>query len=78
MKFSFPLIKKLVSSVKSKKELVEKLNIHSFEAADLGGDVFDVSIPPNRFSDAASHRGIAREAAAIFGVSPQISKFKLQ
>lgn len=74
MRFSFSLIKKLVPrlpagrhGLKSKKELVEKLNIHSFEAVDLAGDVFDAVIPPNRYSD-ASHIGIAKEISAILGM----------
>lgn len=74
MKFSFPLIKKLVPAVKNKKELIEKLNLHSFEAVDAGGDVFDVSIAPNRFSDAASHWGMAREISAILGVKSRIGR----
>src|SRR3989344_4063455 len=68
MKFSFNLIKKLAPGKYNKAELAEKLNLHSFETADLGGDVLEVAVTPNRFSDAASHLGIAREAAAIFGV----------
>lgn len=71
MKFSLPLIKKLVPAVKNKKELIEKLNLHSFEAADAGGNIFDVSIAPNRFSDAASHWGIAGEISAILGGKPR-------
>ena len=39
--------------------------MRSFEAEDAGGDVVEISISPNRFSDAASHTGIARELAAI-------------
>ncbi len=68
MKFSFAFIKKLVPAVKNKQELIEKLNLHAFEVADARGDVFDVSIAPNRFSDAASHWGIAREISAILGL----------
>ncbi|MBI3046396.1 MAG: phenylalanine--tRNA ligase subunit beta [Candidatus Harrisonbacteria bacterium] len=68
MKFSFSLIKKLVPGRYTKSELTEKLNLHSFETADLGGDVLEIAVTPNRFSDAASHLGIAREAAAIFGI----------
>lgn len=66
MKFSFNLIKKLAPGNYGKKELVRGLNLHSFEAVDLGGDVLEIAVTPNRFSDAASHLGIAREAAAIF------------
>src|SRR3989344_1612580 len=68
MKFSFSLIKKLAPGKYSKSELVEKLNLHSFETADPGGDVLEVALPANRYSDASSHLGIAREAAAIFGL----------
>ncbi len=68
MKFSYSLIKQLTPQVKSKKELVEKLNNYSFETSDFRGDVFDASIPPNRFSDAASHWGIGKELSAISGL----------
>ena len=68
MKFSYSLIKKLVPAAKSKKDLINKLNLHFFEAEDLSGNVLDISIPPNRFSDAASHIGIAREVSAILGL----------
>lgn len=71
MKFSYNLIKKLAPGKYSKEELVEKLNLHSFEAADLGEDVLEISVTPNRYADAASHLGIAREAAAIFNVKLQ-------
>ncbi len=67
MKFSFPLIKKLVPAIKDKKDLITKLNFYSLEAADAGVNTLDISIPPNRFSDAASHWGIAREISAILG-----------
>lgn len=68
MKFSFNLIKKLAPGKYDKKALIEKLNLHSFETADAGGDAIEISVAPNRFSDAASHWGIAREAAIIFNV----------
>ena len=68
MKFSFTLLKQLVPAIKNKKDLINKLNLHFFETEDAAGDVLDISIPPNRFSDAASHFGIGREIAAILGV----------
>ena len=68
MHFSFSLLKKLAPFIKNKKDLVEKLNLYSFETADLGGDILDIALPPNRFSDAASHWGMAKEISAIFGV----------
>ncbi len=66
MKFSFPLIKKLVPTAKNKRELIKKLNAHFFEAEEAGGNALEISIPPNRFSDAASHWGIAKEISAIY------------
>jgi len=74
MKFSYTLIKKLVPAIRSKNELIEKLNFHFFEAGDIGGDTLDISIPPNRFSDAASHWGIAREISAILGIKSRIPR----
>ena len=79
MKFSFSLIKKLAPGNYGKNELAERLNLHSFEAIDLGGDVLEIAVTPNRFSDAASHLGIAREVAAIFGLKlkdPLVINFK--
>ncbi|MEK7464314.1 MAG: phenylalanine--tRNA ligase subunit beta [Patescibacteria group bacterium] len=70
MKFSFKLIKKLVPQIKNKAGLVEALSMHAFEAEEAGGDVIEVTLPPNRYSDAASHWGIAKEAAAILGFKP--------
>ncbi|MDO8430233.1 MAG: phenylalanine--tRNA ligase subunit beta [bacterium] len=67
MKFSFSLIKKLAPGKYTKSELVEKFNLHLFETVDLGGDALEIVVSPNRFSDAASHLGIAMETAAIFG-----------
>ena len=72
------LNKKLVPAVKSKKELIDKLNIHSFEVEDAGGDVFEVSVPPNRFSDAASHWGIATEISAILGENFRIKNLEFR
>lgn len=68
MKFSFTLIKKFAPGKYSREELLEKLNRHSFEAVDVGGDILEISVTANRFSDASSHIGIAREAAIIMNV----------
>ncbi|MBI4086194.1 MAG: hypothetical protein HY433_03080 [Candidatus Liptonbacteria bacterium] len=70
MKFSYPLIKKLLSEAPPKAKLADGLNSHSLETENLDGDLFDISLPSNRYSDAASHLGIAREVAAIFGSNP--------
>ncbi|MDP3999757.1 MAG: phenylalanine--tRNA ligase subunit beta [bacterium] len=66
MKFSFNLIKKLAPGQYDEKLLTEKLNLHSFETTDLGNGVLDISVPANRFSDIASHLGVALEVSVIF------------
>ncbi|MBN2197973.1 phenylalanine--tRNA ligase subunit beta [Candidatus Wolfebacteria bacterium] len=79
MKFSYNLLKKLNPKIKSKKDLIDKLNFYFFEAEDALGDTLDISVPPNRFSDAASHLGIASEFSAISGIQfkePNVKKFK--
>ncbi len=68
MKFSFSLIKKFAPGSYTKQDLVKGLNFHAFETVDVGGDVLDISVTPNRFSDASSHAGMAREAAIIMDV----------
>ena len=77
MKFSFSLIKNLVPGLKDKNQVIEALNLYAFEATDLSGDVIDISIPANRYSDAASHLGLARELSAILNVEPKFPKIKL-
>ncbi|MEK9180318.1 MAG: phenylalanine--tRNA ligase subunit beta [Patescibacteria group bacterium] len=67
MKFSYSLIKKLLPKAPSKPKLVEALNLRAFETENAAGDAFEVSLPPNRYSDVSSHLGIAREVSAIFG-----------
>lgn len=67
MKFSYNLIKKLAPGKYDQKKLADKLNLMSFETVYLGGDTLEIGVAPNRFSDAASHLGIAREVSVIFG-----------
>lgn len=66
MKFSYTLLKKLVPEIKSKKDAIEKLNFHVFEAESLDGDSIEIKIPPNRFSSCGGHLGIALELSAIY------------
>lgn len=67
MKFNYSLIKKLATKIPEKTRLIEGLNFHAFEAVDAKGETVEISIPANRYSDSASHWGIAKTAAAIFG-----------
>lgn len=82
MKFSYTLLKKILTKLPDKAKFIEQFNLRAFETTDLpagrqapGGDTIEISIPANRYSDAASHWGIAKLASAIFG--QQIPKSNL-
>lgn len=66
MKFSYTLLKQFLPQIKSKAQAIDALSLHSFEAEDAAGNTIEISLPPNRYSDAVSHIGIARELSAIF------------
>jgi len=67
MKFSYTFLKKLVPGVKDKEEMINLLTTHSFETEDGGGNILDMDLPANRYSDASSHWGVARELAVARG-----------
>ncbi|OGY63116.1 MAG: phenylalanine--tRNA ligase subunit beta [Candidatus Harrisonbacteria bacterium RIFCSPHIGHO2_01_FULL_44_13] len=67
MKFSYTLLKKLAPVIKSSEQLMEALAFHAFEVEKVDGDVIDIVIPANRYSDAASHYGMAVVVSAILG-----------
>lgn len=67
MKFSYTFLKQLVPAIKNKNELIEKLTMHAFEAEDAAGDAVEVKLPPNRYSDAGGHWGLARDISAVYG-----------
>lgn len=69
MKFSYSLLKQFVPTLTSKREAMEALTMHAFEAEDAGGVTIEVKLPPNRYADASGHLGIARELAAALGKS---------
>ncbi len=68
MKFSYRALKQLVPDLESVDQLRDALTMHAFEVDSVEGDILDVKILPNRFSDAASYAGLAREVAAILDV----------
>jgi phenylalanyl-tRNA synthetase beta chain len=72
MKFSYTLIKKLVPDVESKAQVIETLSLHAFETEPGEGDTFEVNLPPNRYADASSHWGIAREVAAALNLKTKV------
>ncbi len=67
MKYSYTLLKKLVPAIKSKKDLLNKLNQYVFEAEDLEGDGIEIALSPNRFSS-NGHWGLAQEISAVYGL----------
>lgn len=67
MKFSYTLLKNLATKLPDRAKFIEEFNSHAFEAEMVGDDAVEISIPANRYSDSASHWGIAKTAAAIFG-----------
>lgn len=77
MKFSHSLLKKFVPKLPPKKALVEKLNMHVFEADDAEGDMIDVSIPANHYSDASSYQGFARLVSAMLNLPLSVPKGKV-
>ena len=68
MKFSYSLIKKLLPKAPASRRIMEKMNLHAFEVESVEGDTLEIKLPANRYSDASSHIGIAREVGAIFGL----------
>lgn len=68
MKFSYSLLKQLLPELKNKAQVIDALSMHAFEAEEAPGNTIEISLPPNRYSDAVSHVGIARELSAIFNL----------
>ena len=58
----------MVPNLPLKARFADELALKSFEVDEISGDMMDIKINANRWCDAASHQGIAREAAAIFGL----------
>ncbi len=65
MKFSYKNLERLVPDLPTIEILAEKITAHLFEIESCENGVLDVKILPNRYSDAACYRGLAREVSAI-------------
>lgn len=72
MKFSYEWLKELVPNLPGPAETAGLLTMHALEVEEVarsGGDWYlDVDVLPNRMADASSHRGIAKELAAILAM----------
>ncbi len=58
--------------------LADALTFHAFEIESIDGDVLDVKVTPNRGHDCLSHRGIAKEIAAILKIPLSRDPFMTQ
>lgn len=67
MKFSYKLLKKIDAKIPERGKVLELLTNYSFEAEEAESGAIDVSILPNRYSDAGSHLGIVGEIEAAQG-----------
>ena len=74
MKFSYNLIKRLVPDAEPQAKVMNSLSMYLSPAEDPRGDVFDLELPSNRYSDLASHSGVAKEYSIISGKKFQESK----
>ena len=63
MKFSYSAIKRILKykNFPNKLKIIDLLSLYVCEAENNSGDIIEISIPPNRYSDLSSHVGIARE-----------------
>jgi phenylalanyl-tRNA synthetase beta chain len=79
MKFSYSLLKKIYPDIIPLKKIAAVLPLHLFEVESVDGDTIDIKVLPNRYSDASSHMGIAREISAITGIpfSFSVSSYRL-
>lgn len=69
MKFSYELLKKIVPNLPAKQKIAETFSLHVCEVEEVRGDTLQINLPANRYSDLASHIGVARESAAAFNLS---------
>ncbi len=76
MKFSYTLLKQFVPKLGSKAQATDLLSAYSFEAEEAQGGTIEIKIPANRYSDASSHAGIARELSAALDVPLALRNFK--
>ena len=80
MRFSYNFIQKFTDKkLPEAHKLAELFTMHSFEVEDIEKSsddfIFDIDILPNRAHDAASHIGVAREAAALTGAGFKEQKY---
>lgn len=75
MKFSYKTLERILPELPTIEILAEKITAHLFEIESCENGVLDVKILPNRYSDAACYRGLAREVSAICKLAYKEPKF---
>jgi phenylalanyl-tRNA synthetase beta chain len=73
MKYSYQWLKEhIIGPLPPAEEIKRLITIRSFEVEEMttltDDTVFDMKVLPDRAHDALSHRGMAREIAALFGL----------
>lgn len=56
--------------------IADAFTFHAFEIEEIKGDMMDVKVLPNRAADCLSHRGIAKELAAILDTDVKIDPLR--
>lgn len=64
------LQKHIAAPLPSIEVLADAVTFHAFEIEEQGADWLDVKVLPDRAADCLSHRGVAREIAAILDLAP--------
>ena len=82
MKFSYNWLNEFLQKLPPVKKLAEQLTLKSFEVEKIerknNDFILDINLPPNRFSDASGHLGLAREISAILNIPLKLPFFSLQ
>lgn len=87
MKISYNWLKEYLVKLPKPEKLVEILTMHSFEVKNVkevrlpsgkSDFVLDIDILPNRAHDCLSHRGVAKECAALLKLKVKSQKLKVK
>lgn len=82
MKFSYNWLKEHLPQLPSPQKLASQLTLKSFEVEKIekraGDFILEINLPPNRFSDASGHLGLAKEISAILDIPLKYPSFNLK
>ncbi|MCX8016182.1 MAG: phenylalanine--tRNA ligase subunit beta [Patescibacteria group bacterium] len=82
MKFSYNWLKEYVPHLPPAQKLASQLTLKSFEVEKIekraGDFILEINLPPNRFSDASGHLGLAKEISAILDIPFKLPSLNLK